>query len=169
MNGAELVRLITNALFLVVFVGALRTALRERSRTSVDATILFGALAFVIAQSQIAALLGTQLPAALGLVSAVLLLALPYLQLRLVDDFAGVRPLLLRVGVSRRVRTAGPPEARMARARPPLVSDARRRDLAPRSSPDDPPRARGRDRESRAGAVGPDRPCRRDDRSAHDR
>ncbi|TME33532.1 MAG: response regulator [Chloroflexi bacterium] len=97
MNGAELVRLITNALFLVVFVGALRTALRERSRTSVDATILFGALAFVIAQSQIAALLGTQLPAALGLVSAVLLLALPYLQLRLVDDFAGVRPLLLRV------------------------------------------------------------------------
>jgi signal transduction histidine kinase len=97
MNGAELVRLVTNVLFLAVFVGALRTALRERSRTSVDATILFGALAFVIAQSQIAALLGTQLPAALGLVSAVLLLALPYLQLRLVDDFAGIPPLLLRV------------------------------------------------------------------------
>ena len=97
MNGAELVRLLTNALFLVVFVGALRTALRERSRTSVDATILFGALAYVIAQSQIAALLGTQLPAALGLVAAVLFLALPYLQLRLVDDFAGVHPLLLRV------------------------------------------------------------------------
>jgi signal transduction histidine kinase/ActR/RegA family two-component response regulator len=97
MNGAELVRLVTNGLFLVVFVGALRTALRERTRTSVDASILFGALAFVIAQSQIAAFLGTQLPAALGLVSAVLLLALPYLQLRLVDDFAGVRPLLLRI------------------------------------------------------------------------
>ena len=97
MNGAELVRLVTNALFLVVFVGALRTALRERSRTSVDATILFGALAFVVAQGQIAALLGTQLPAALGVVAAVLLLALPYLQLRLVDDFAGVRPIALRV------------------------------------------------------------------------
>ena len=96
MNGAELVRLITNALFVLVFVGALRTALRERSRTSVDATILFGALAFIIAQSQIAALLGTQVPAALGLVSAVLFLSLPYLQLRLVDDFAGVPPLLLR-------------------------------------------------------------------------
>jgi len=97
MNGAELVRLVTNALFLVVFVGALRTALRERSRTSVDATILFGALAFVIAQSQIAALLGTQLPQALTLLSAVLFLALPYLQLRLVDDFAGLRPIVLRV------------------------------------------------------------------------
>src|SRR3989449_5029093 len=97
MNGAELVRLVTNALFLVVFVGALRTALRERSRTSVDATILFGALAFVIAQSQIAALLGAQLPQALSLFSAVLFLALPYLQLRLVDDFAGVPKLLLRL------------------------------------------------------------------------
>jgi signal transduction histidine kinase/ActR/RegA family two-component response regulator len=97
MNGAELVRLVTNALFLVVFVGALRTALKERSRTSIDASILFGALAVVIAQSQIAAFLGTQLPAALGLFSAVLFLALPYLQLRLVDDFAGVPPLLLRV------------------------------------------------------------------------
>src|SRR5436190_9735296 len=97
MNGAELVRLVTNALFLVVFVGALRTALRERSRTSIDASILFGALAVVIAQSQIATLLGTKLPAALGIVSALLLLALPYLQLRLVDDFAGVRPLVLRL------------------------------------------------------------------------
>src|SRR5882762_5547831 len=97
MNGAELVRLVTNALFVVVFVGALRTALRERSRTSVDATILFGALAFVIAQSQIASLLGAQLPQALSLFSGVLFLALPYLQLRLVDDFAGVPRLLLRV------------------------------------------------------------------------
>ena len=97
MNGAELVRLITNVLFLVVFVGALRTALRERSRTSIDATILFGALAVIVAQSQIAALLGTQLPAALGVVAAVLFLALPYLQLRLVDDFAGVPRLALRV------------------------------------------------------------------------
>src|SRR5712691_4453161 len=97
VNGAELVRLVTNALFLVVFVGALRTALRERSRTSVDATILFGALAFVIAQSQIASLLGTQLPQALSLFSAMLFLALPFLQLRLVDDFAGVPPIVLRV------------------------------------------------------------------------
>src|SRR5439155_1682556 len=40
--------------------------------------------------------IGAQLPAAFGLGSAVLLLALPYLQLRLVDDFAGVRPLVLR-------------------------------------------------------------------------
>ncbi|HKC90987.1 MAG TPA: ATP-binding protein [Candidatus Limnocylindria bacterium] len=99
MNGAELVRLVTNALFLVVFVGALRTALRERSRTSIDATILFGALAVIVAQSQIAAFIGTQVPAALGIVSAVLFLALPYLQLRLVDDFAGVPPLALRVCV----------------------------------------------------------------------
>jgi signal transduction histidine kinase/ActR/RegA family two-component response regulator len=99
MNGAELVRLVTSALFLVVFVGALRTALRERSRTSIDATLLFGALAFVIAQSQVAALFGRELPPALGLVSAFLFLALPYLQLRLVDDFAGVPAVVIRVAV----------------------------------------------------------------------
>ncbi|HEY7625121.1 MAG TPA: ATP-binding protein [Candidatus Limnocylindria bacterium] len=100
MNGAELVRLVTNALFIVVFVGALRTALRERTRTSLDATLLFGALALVIAQSQVASLFGAQLPAVLGLVSVVLLLALPYLQLRLVDDFAGVPRLLMRLCVA---------------------------------------------------------------------
>jgi signal transduction histidine kinase/ActR/RegA family two-component response regulator len=100
MNGAELVRLLTNALFIVVFVGALRTAIRERSRTSVDATILFGALAFVVAESQIAAaLFGAQLPPALGLVTLLLFFALPYLQLRLVDDFAGVPALVIRVAV----------------------------------------------------------------------
>src|SRR2546430_582340 len=109
MNGAELVRLVTNVLFLVVFVGALRTALRERSRTSIDATVLFGALAVVIAQSQIATLLGTKLPAALGIESPLLLLALPYLQLRLVDDFAGVRPIVLRLCLG--VVVAGPAPA----------------------------------------------------------
>jgi signal transduction histidine kinase/ActR/RegA family two-component response regulator len=99
MNGAELVRLVTNALFLVVFVGALRTALRERTRTSVDATLLFGALAVIVAQSQIATIIGTQLPAFFSLISLTLLLGMPYLQLRLVDDFAGVRPLLMRICV----------------------------------------------------------------------
>src|SRR5207249_1145332 len=164
MNGAELVRLITNVLFLVVFVGALRTALRERTRTSVDATILFGALAVVIAQSQVATLLGTQLPAAFGLVSAILLLALPYLQLRLVDDFADLRSdreqrridgprADLSCWVCRGIRAAGPPEARLARAGSPLLLNTRRRNLTARFPPDDPSRPRGRDRESRARPI----------------
>jgi signal transduction histidine kinase/ActR/RegA family two-component response regulator len=96
MSAAELVRLLTNVLFLLVFAGVLRTALAERTRTSLNTALLFGAIALVIAQSQIASLLGTQLPPALGALAALILMAFPYLQLRLVDDFAGVRPPVMR-------------------------------------------------------------------------
>jgi signal transduction histidine kinase len=96
MSAAELVRLVTNVLFLLVFAGVLRTAVAERTRTSLNTALLFGAIALVIAQSQIASLLGTQLPPALGVLAALILMALPYLQLRLVDDFAGVPPLVMR-------------------------------------------------------------------------
>jgi len=100
MSAAELVRLVTNVLFLFVFAVVLRTALAERTRASLDTALLFGALALVIAQSQIASLLGTQLPPAFGIVAALILMALPYLQLRLVDDFAGVRPLVMRACIA---------------------------------------------------------------------
>jgi signal transduction histidine kinase len=100
MNAAELVRLVTNALFLLVFAVVLRTAVAERTRASLDTALLFGAIALVIAQSQIAALLGTKLPPALGVVAALILMALPYLQLRLVDDFAGVRRSVMRLCVA---------------------------------------------------------------------
>src|SRR2546423_14476438 len=91
MRGAALVRVLTGALFLVVFAAVLRTALVVRPRVSVNTALLFGAIAFVIAQSQVAGLLGASASAsAFGALSAVALLALPYLQLRLVDDFAGV-------------------------------------------------------------------------------
>ena len=100
MSAAELVRLVTNVLFLLVFAVVLRAALAERTRASLDTALLFGAIALVIAQSQIASLLGTQLPPALGIVAALILIALPYLQLRLVDDFAGVRPLVMRACIA---------------------------------------------------------------------
>src|SRR2546423_5929029 len=89
MSAADLVRVLTDALFLVVFAAVLRTALVVRTRVSVNTALLFGAIAFVIAQSQVAGLLGAS-ASAFGALSAVALLALPYLQLRLVDDFAGV-------------------------------------------------------------------------------
>src|SRR2546427_5984806 len=100
MSAAELVRVVTNVLFLFVFAVVLRTALAERTRASLDTALLFGALALVIAQSQIASLLGTKLPPALGIVAALILMALPYLQLRLVDDFAGVRPFVMRACIA---------------------------------------------------------------------
>ena len=95
MSAAELIRLVTNTIFVAVFVAVVRSALRERTRASFDTALLFGAIALVIASSQLAALLGTR-PAAVSAGAALLLLALPYLQLRLVDDFAGVRAVILR-------------------------------------------------------------------------
>ena len=99
MSAAELVRYLTNALFLLIFVAVARTALRERNRASLNTTLLFAAIALVIVQSQVSAAFGVQ-NAALSVLSILLLLALPYLQLRLVEDFAGVRPIVMRACVA---------------------------------------------------------------------
>jgi signal transduction histidine kinase/ActR/RegA family two-component response regulator len=99
MTAAELVRYLTNALFLVVFISVARSALRERNRASLDTTLLFGAIALVIVQSQISTVLGVR-STILTVLSLLLLLALPYLQLRLVEDFAGVRPVVMRLCIA---------------------------------------------------------------------
>jgi signal transduction histidine kinase/ActR/RegA family two-component response regulator len=96
MSAAELIRYLTNALFVVVFIAVARTALRDRTWSSLNTTMLFGAVALVIAQSQITALFGVH-SELLTALSILLLMALPYLQLRLVDDFAGVRPIVMRL------------------------------------------------------------------------
>jgi len=98
MSAAELVRLVTNGLFVLVFIAVARSALRERTRANLDTSLLFGAIALVVAQSQISSAAGLRSPI-LSAMSLLLLLALPYLQLRLVDDFAGVPPMLMRVCV----------------------------------------------------------------------
>jgi signal transduction histidine kinase/ActR/RegA family two-component response regulator len=96
MSAAELVRLVTNVLFVLVFIGVARTAIHQRTRVSLDTSLLFGAIAVVVAQSQLSSAVGLRSPI-LSAVSLLLLLALPYLQLRLVDDFAGVPRLVMRI------------------------------------------------------------------------
>src|SRR2546427_10737328 len=105
MTAAELVRYLTNALFIVVFISVARSALRERNRSSLNTTLLFGAIALVIAQSQVAAVLGAR-NTVLTIASLLLLLALPYLQLRLVGGFAAGPPALLRACVARSAAAA---------------------------------------------------------------
>ena len=87
MTAEELVRLTTNVLFVVIFVGVARTALRERTRSSVNAVLLFGAFALVVVESQLFTILGTKAPPPAAFASVVILLATPYLLLRLVEDF----------------------------------------------------------------------------------
>ena len=58
MSAADLVRLLTNALFVIVFVAVAVNAWRHRVRVSIDATLLFGALAVVVVESEVVRLLG---------------------------------------------------------------------------------------------------------------
>ena len=99
MSAAELIRYLTNALFLLIFVAVALTAVRERNRASLNTMLLFAAIALIVVQSQVSAVFGVQ-SAFLSVLSILLLLALPYLQLRLVDDFAGVRPVVMRACVA---------------------------------------------------------------------
>ncbi len=91
MTADDLIRGATDALFVLIFAAALTMALRERRRPLVDAALLFGALAFVLVEGEVARSLGVTLPPVAGDISAALLIAVPYLLLRVVDDLVDVR------------------------------------------------------------------------------
>ncbi len=90
MSADELIRVITDALFVLVFAGALALAIRDRRRAAFDAALMFGALALVILQGEMARALGLTLPPFASDLFAGALLAVPYLFMRLVDDLTAV-------------------------------------------------------------------------------
>src|SRR5687768_16437034 len=59
-------------------------------------TLFFGALAFIILASRIATLTGTTAPPWLVAIEVAALMAMPYVLLRLVDDFTHVRSWIKR-------------------------------------------------------------------------
>jgi len=95
VTALQLVQGANNVLFLGIFVLVAINAYRRRTRTDVDAALLFGALALILLIGPIAQLLGVSLNGALTLVIVAVLMALPYLMLRLLIDFTDV-PLLVR-------------------------------------------------------------------------
>lgn len=97
MSADELIRHLTNLLFVLVFAGAALAALRQRTRPTVDAALFFGALALVVVEGEVAAALGITLPEVAQDVLVAIVLALPYLLLRLLDDLAAV-PRPIRIG-----------------------------------------------------------------------
>ncbi len=62
MTAADLVRYVTDALFLIVFLVALVRAVRDRRRTSIDAALFFGALAWILVQGEVTRIFGIILP-----------------------------------------------------------------------------------------------------------
>lgn len=97
MNALDLTSLVTQIIFVLIFISvALRTA-RHPTRAHTDITLFFGALTFVILASRIATLTGTTPPPWLTAVLVSVLMAMPYILLRLVDDFTLVRTPIKRV------------------------------------------------------------------------
>lgn len=95
MKADELLQWITHVLFVLVFVAVSITAIQYRRRTHLNIALLFGFTTTVIAEARVVGVLGITPTPMLNAFNTSLVMTLPYLLLRLVDDFAGVsRPLM---------------------------------------------------------------------------
>jgi signal transduction histidine kinase len=92
VTALELVSLLTQAIYVLIFGVVTWNALRLRTRTTMDIALFFGAITIAIAESRIVATFGLTTVDIVSDAVAVLVIAMPYLLLRLVDDFSDVRP-----------------------------------------------------------------------------
>ncbi len=97
MTADQLLQWLTQALFVGVFCAAVVGAVRRPLRANVDTALLFGAAAGSIALTWVRQVLGMPPNGVTNAVGAALGMALPYLLLRLLDDFVGVPSAVLRL------------------------------------------------------------------------
>ena len=90
MSALELIRYLSSAAFVLVFAALAVRTIRDRRAQNIAALLFFGGLAFVIVVSFATQLLGTTLPQWVGMSLAVVLVALPFLEVRLVATHASV-------------------------------------------------------------------------------
>ncbi len=88
---------LADGLFLVIFAMVVSKAVRFRRKTLVHAAMLFGDAAVVVLISLLVDVLPSPPSPSFALVTGVLLLALPYPLLQLLDDAVGLSPWLLRL------------------------------------------------------------------------
>lgn len=96
MNALELVQLISQSIYVLVFVLVLWRYIRTPTPAHLDMTIFFAILAFAVIETRLTALVGVTAPEAFTDVLVLLIIGLPYVLLRLLDDFTTVPPLLKR-------------------------------------------------------------------------
>ncbi|MDE3111567.1 MAG: response regulator [Chloroflexota bacterium] len=106
MSADDLVRVVSDVLFAVVFLGAVRLAVRDRRRATTDAALMFGSLAAVILEGEITKALGVVPPTLVADLVIVALLAVPYLFLRLVQDLSRVPTSVMRLALAGLVLSA---------------------------------------------------------------
>ena len=97
MTADQLLQWLTQALFVGVFFAAVVSAVRRPLRANVDTALLFGAAALSIALTWVQQALGAPPNGIISAAGAALGMALPYLLLRLLDDFVGVTSAILRL------------------------------------------------------------------------
>jgi signal transduction histidine kinase len=95
-TALQLLQLLTQAVYFLVFLRVALEALRRPRRANIDITLYFGAFVLVVA-SQWANAVGVLPSPALSVITGGLLMALPYLMLRLVDDFLRMPRWTLRL------------------------------------------------------------------------
>lgn len=96
MTALEFITLLSQGIYVVIFVTVGFRYLRARTPAHLDMTIFFGILAFVVVESRIATYLGIVPPKWFADTVVASIIALPYILLRLVDDFTTVPVALKR-------------------------------------------------------------------------
>src|SRR5437667_192789 len=96
MTALDLIQGLSQALYVLVFVLATWRYLRDPTPAHLDMALFFAILAFFVVETRIVALLGVTAPLWFTDILIVTILALPYILLRLVDDFTNVPPFLRR-------------------------------------------------------------------------
>src|SRR5205085_4210318 len=82
--------------FVVVFLVVALKAVRQPRRATIDTALLFGVASLLVAEGWVLAMLHSKPSPLLTALAIALLMALPYLLLRLVNDFAGVPGPVMR-------------------------------------------------------------------------
>lgn len=96
MTAIELIQAIGQVIWVVIGSVEVARAVRRPTRANVDIALFFGVLAFVVAQGRAVALLDLPFEAQLQAASAYLVMALPYLLLRVTRDFTHVPTWIVR-------------------------------------------------------------------------
>ncbi len=96
MSVENLIQILSDVLYVLIFLVVALQAVRRPRRATIDSALLFGATALIIIQSWIAQATGAAPTHLVTATIQTLLMSLPFLLLRLVEDFADVPRLLSR-------------------------------------------------------------------------
>lgn len=97
MTALELLQALGQVTWIVVAAATGLGAVRRPTRSNVDVALFFGAIALAVIEGRVASAIGLPTGGLVTTASLILVMAIPYLLLRLVNDFAGVRRLVLRM------------------------------------------------------------------------